>query len=142
MPFHQATQAVEAVCWIPILKSRKLILAGDPLQLPPTILSTNEKEGKNKIKGKPLIDGRGQEPAAAASSADKPIASLESAKDSEAEDEAEREESNRPRLKPPRTLETTLFDRVERLYGEGIKRVLKVQYREFDPFLLLPTGII
>jgi hypothetical protein len=36
---------------------------------------------------------------------------------------------NRPRLKPPRTLETTLFDRLERMYGEGIKRVLKVQYR-------------
>lgn len=36
---------------------------------------------------------------------------------------------DRPRLKPPRTLETTLFDRLERLYGEGIKRVLKVQYR-------------
>jgi hypothetical protein len=36
---------------------------------------------------------------------------------------------DRTRLKPPRTLETTLFDRLERLYGEGIKRVLKVQYR-------------
>jgi DNA polymerase alpha-associated DNA helicase A len=33
------------------------------------------------------------------------------------------------KLKPPRTLETTLFDRLEKLYGEGIKRVLKVQYR-------------
>jgi DNA polymerase alpha-associated DNA helicase A len=36
---------------------------------------------------------------------------------------------DRPRLKPPRTLETTLFDRLERLYGEGIKRVLTTQYR-------------
>lgn len=33
------------------------------------------------------------------------------------------------RLRPPRTLETTLFDRLEKLYGEGIKRVLKIQYR-------------
>lgn len=32
-------------------------------------------------------------------------------------------------LRPPRTLETTLFDRLEKLYGPGIKRVLKVQYR-------------
>lgn len=32
-------------------------------------------------------------------------------------------------LRPPRTLETTLFDRLERLYGAGIKRVLQVQYR-------------
>lgn len=36
---------------------------------------------------------------------------------------------DRTRLKPPRTLETTLFDRLEKLYGEGIKRVLKIQYR-------------
>lgn len=35
----------------------------------------------------------------------------------------------RPQLKPPRTLESTLFDRLERLYGSGIKRVLQVQYR-------------
>lgn len=32
-------------------------------------------------------------------------------------------------LKPPRTLETTLFERLERMYGAGIKRMLKVQYR-------------
>ena len=37
--------------------------------------------------------------------------------------------SKRTRLFPPRTLETTLFDRLERLYGEGIKRVLIIQYR-------------
>jgi DNA polymerase alpha-associated DNA helicase A len=36
---------------------------------------------------------------------------------------------NRTRLTPPRTLETTLFDRLEKLYGDGIKRVLKIQYR-------------
>ena len=29
----EATQAVEAVCWVPILKSNKLILAGDPQQV-------------------------------------------------------------------------------------------------------------
>ena len=32
-------------------------------------------------------------------------------------------------LKPPKTLETTLFDRLETMYGDGIKRVLQVQYR-------------
>ena len=32
-------------------------------------------------------------------------------------------------LRPPRTLETTLFDRLEKMYGAGIKRMLKVQYR-------------
>jgi DNA polymerase alpha-associated DNA helicase A len=29
----EATQAVEAVCWVPILKAKKLILAGDPEQV-------------------------------------------------------------------------------------------------------------
>lgn len=29
----EATQAVEAVCWVPILKSNKVILAGDPQQV-------------------------------------------------------------------------------------------------------------
>jgi DNA polymerase alpha-associated DNA helicase A len=32
-------------------------------------------------------------------------------------------------LQPPRTLETTLFDRLERMYGPSIKRMLTVQYR-------------
>lgn len=32
-------------------------------------------------------------------------------------------------LRPPRTLETTLFDRLERMYGPSIKRMLNVQYR-------------
>lgn len=32
-------------------------------------------------------------------------------------------------LMPPRTLETTLFDRLEKMYGPGIKRLLDVQYR-------------
>lgn len=34
-----------------------------------------------------------------------------------------------PSLRPPRTLETTLFDRLERMYGRGVKRLLNVQYR-------------
>lgn len=34
-----------------------------------------------------------------------------------------------PVLEPPRTLEVTLFDRLEKMYGPGIKRMLAVQYR-------------
>lgn len=43
-----------------------------------------------------------------------------------------REENNnvrRTRLEPPRSLETTMFDRLERMFGAGIKRLLSVQYR-------------
>ncbi|GAA4438125.1 AAA domain-containing protein [Ravibacter arvi] len=35
----EAGQALEAACWIPILKVKKVILAGDHLQLPPTVKS-------------------------------------------------------------------------------------------------------
>ena len=35
----EAGQALEPACWIPILKAKKVVLAGDPFQLPPTIKS-------------------------------------------------------------------------------------------------------
>lgn len=35
----EAAQSLEAACWIPILKSQRVILAGDHFQLPPTIKS-------------------------------------------------------------------------------------------------------
>ena len=40
----EASQALEAQCWVPLLTAKKVILAGDHLQLPPTIKSTNIKE--------------------------------------------------------------------------------------------------
>ena len=36
----EAAQALEASCWIPILRGRRLVLAGDHCQLPPTIQSS------------------------------------------------------------------------------------------------------
>lgn len=35
----EAAQCTEPVCWLPLLRSRSLVLAGDHCQLPPTILS-------------------------------------------------------------------------------------------------------
>ena len=43
----EATQATEPSCLIPIMKSKKVILAGDHKQLPPTIL--NEKANKEGL---------------------------------------------------------------------------------------------
>jgi len=45
----EASQALEASCWIPLLGSgaSKVVLAGDHLQLPPTIKSANMKQEKN-----------------------------------------------------------------------------------------------
>jgi len=35
----EAAQSTEPVCWLPLLRSKSLVLAGDHCQLPPTILS-------------------------------------------------------------------------------------------------------
>ena len=40
----EAAQALEPACWIPILKSEKVVFAGDPLQLPPTVKSEKAKK--------------------------------------------------------------------------------------------------
>lgn len=41
----EAGQALEPACWIPILKAQKVVLAGDHLQLSPTIKSTEAAKG-------------------------------------------------------------------------------------------------
>ena len=46
----EASQALEAQCWVPLLAARKVVLAGDHLQLPPTIKSTNSKSKPEKAK--------------------------------------------------------------------------------------------
>ncbi|MEM0993737.1 MAG: AAA domain-containing protein [Bacteroidota bacterium] len=49
----EAAQALEAASWIPITKASKVILAGDPFQLPPTVKS---KEAQQKGFDKTLIE--------------------------------------------------------------------------------------
>ncbi|WVQ79994.1 hypothetical protein IAT38_002095 [Cryptococcus sp. DSM 104549] len=233
----EATQAVEAVCWVPILKSRKLILAGDPEQLPPTIMSKGDVSPPKKVKEKPATTPAGETPrkpkpsaaeavrpggekpvesapatqegAAAASDpledevspgAGQSTAEIESAtpthepaeisttpgdgiapttpdsaelinqtrpaastdpapspasapKSTAAPDSTPAPDSpstinkplitlrlaRSPPLAPPRTLETTLFERLETLYGSGIKRVLQVQYRMNEHIASFPS---
>jgi len=52
----EASQALEAQCWVPLLSAKKAILAGDHLQLPPTIKSANSK-GKVTIERNSDRDG-------------------------------------------------------------------------------------
>ncbi|KEY67609.1 hypothetical protein S7711_07806 [Stachybotrys chartarum IBT 7711] len=59
----EASQALEAQCWVPLLSANKAVCAGDHLQLPPTIKSLNSKttsrskddaEGNRTAKGMTL----------------------------------------------------------------------------------------
>lgn len=52
----EASQALEAQCWVPLLSAKKAICAGDHLQLPPTIKSLNSKS-KSKSKSEKEKDG-------------------------------------------------------------------------------------
>lgn len=149
---------------MPIFKAKKLILAGDPLQLPPTVLSLDRPGGKGKTTDKASLkagnDAKkiGQRVAKPADNAAIEIAPAlggqdESHPSSGSEDKSEESDIDedgpvpsaseppapdllkkqskvtRSGLQPPRTLETTLFARLERMYGPGIKHMLDVQYR-------------
>lgn len=49
----EASQALEAQCWISLLSADKVVLAGDHLQLPPTVKSTGQKPKKAKEAAQP-----------------------------------------------------------------------------------------
>ncbi|RFU26328.1 Nucleoside-triphosphate phosphatase, partial [Scytalidium lignicola] len=53
----EASQALEAQCWVPLLRAKKAVLAGDHLQLPPTIKSLNSKTKIKAIEGEGIIKG-------------------------------------------------------------------------------------
>ncbi|KAJ7639809.1 P-loop containing nucleoside triphosphate hydrolase protein [Mycena polygramma] len=112
----EATQALEAVCWVPILKGKKLILAGDPMQLPPTVLSASSSSDTENEAATPKQPPRNEAP----QKKDKPSGRV-------------------PLLRAPRTLETTLFDRLEKMYGSSIKRMLQVQYRMHSDICAFPS---
>lgn len=52
-------QALEAACWIPILKGRRLVLAGDHKQLAPTVKSRAAEVGRTAQPSTAAADGRG-----------------------------------------------------------------------------------
>ncbi|KEZ44419.1 hypothetical protein SAPIO_CDS3417 [Scedosporium apiospermum] len=47
----EASQALEAQCWVPLLSTKKAVCAGDHLQLPPTIKSLNSKVKQRESTG-------------------------------------------------------------------------------------------
>ncbi|CAM0875788.1 unnamed protein product [Alopecurus aequalis] len=58
----EAAQALEVACWMALLKGPRCVLAGDHLQLPPTIQSVEaEKKGMGKTLFERLTEGYGEE---------------------------------------------------------------------------------
>jgi len=108
----EASQALEAQCWVPLLwvRAGKMVLAGDHLQLPPTIKSLNSKQkGKKKKKD----DSNGKTSTAGQSEKNPDMMDM--------------------------TLETTLFDRLLALHGPSIKRMLTTQYRMHETIMRFPS---
>ncbi|KAI0383676.1 DNA helicase [Hypomontagnella monticulosa] len=102
----EASQALEAQCWVPLLAANKAVCAGDHLQLPPTVKSTNSK---TKIKAKPKAG----------------------AKEGEGKEDGD--------LIKGASLETTLFDRLLKLHGLSVKRMLTTQYRMHERIMRFPS---
>jgi DNA polymerase alpha-associated DNA helicase A len=147
------------VCWIPILKAKKLILAGDNLQLPPTVKSIDKKNSKSQRKvsakaaGKSTSKGKPTDAKALGKAkATPPPAPVtfptsdgeeddDTSDDDNGDDETEPPPPSKPTggkikeprqlgiLHPSKSLEITLFDRMEKMWGEDIKQMLTVQYR-------------
>ncbi|KAL4263666.1 Coronaviruses polyprotein 1ab [Pleurotus pulmonarius] len=148
----EATQALEAVCWIPIFKAKKLILAGDPMQLPPTILSINAQDKSKKTQSAKNSGSTSSKSVSKAPPSPEDNNS-DISDDSELSDDAEPSRATQvasstaetkgrkasPVLRPPRTLETTLFDRLEKMYGSKIKRMLTIQYRMHEQICAFPS---
>lgn len=51
----EASQALEAQCWVPLLAAKKAVCAGDHLQLPPTIKSLNSRGSVKAKDGKATL---------------------------------------------------------------------------------------
>lgn len=118
----EASQALEAQCWIPVLSSgaSKLVLAGDHLQLPPTIKSSTAKADKKIAKTTAATNSF--------ETAAKAVDDLTLAD----KDERQTKETGVH-------LENTLFDRLLKLHGNKIKRMLTTQYRMHEKIMRFPS---
>ena len=112
----EAAQAVEPQCWIPVVMAgevNKLVLAGDHLQLPPTIKGKDGEVDKAEEK--------------------KRIKALEEELTKLAVDDAVIKKCK------SYSLEKTLFDRLLSLHGSDIKKLLNVQYRMHEKIMRFPS---
>lgn len=126
----EASQALEAQCWIPVLASGapKMVLAGDHLQLPPTIKSLNSKTAEISKKATSTDPKEATNGVATLSLTE---TQSKGVKDSQTKSKKAKEDDT--------TLETTLFDRLLALHGNSIKRMLTTQYRMHEKIMAFPS---
>lgn len=132
----EASQALEAQCWVPLLSAKKAVLAGDHLQLPPTIKSLNSK----------VATGTKTDTAETAKSEtadtrpdDQTAGDPKQKGRANGETNGKQSKKRTERRAPEMTLETTLFDRLLHLHGSHIKRMLTIQYRMNDRINAFPS---
>ncbi|RDI83427.1 hypothetical protein Vi05172_g6463 [Venturia inaequalis] len=147
----EASQALEAQCWVPLLSAKKVVLAGDHLQLPPTIKSLNAKpettsksarvkDIKKDAKSKP-DDKNKTALSGDAETGDLPDRTKPATtKPSDPKDLPEWAQESKPSKDPSISLETTLFDRLLSLHGPSIKRMLTIQYRMHEKIMTYPSS--
>ncbi|KAF6751163.1 P-loop containing nucleoside triphosphate hydrolase protein [Ephemerocybe angulata] len=147
----EATQAIEAVCWVPIFKAKKLILAGDPLQLPPTILSLDKdrkKKEKVAVKGtkattstKKSANLKEAKPKASKSlpEAKEAPASPDEDDGGDSTDSDGEQEKTPPSKAPAANRRRPSSTDWKRCMVPGIKRMLQVQYRMHDQICTFPS---
>ncbi|TIC32179.1 P-loop containing nucleoside triphosphate hydrolase protein [Wallemia mellicola] len=130
----ESTQALEPSCLIPVLKAKKLILAGDPLQLPPTVLARPGQKKKERLKIIPKEPKTKKEKEIS----DK-LAEVNISEHGNAASKTSRVAPTQPTLKPLKSLEESLFERLIGIHGNSIKCLLSVQYRMHDMIMKYPS---
>ncbi|KAK4681737.1 hypothetical protein QC764_110050 [Podospora pseudoanserina] len=120
----EASQALEAQCWVALLSAKKAICAGDHLQLPPTIKSSNSSSSSS------FFSSSKTSSKTSSTSGEKKTAKTK--KDTATS-------STPPTIPKGATLETTLFDRLLSLHGPKIKRMLTTQYRMHESIMRFPS---
>ncbi|KAG6195680.1 hypothetical protein E4U35_008294 [Claviceps purpurea] len=114
----EASQALEAQCWVPLLRAKKAVCAGDHLQLPPTIKTLNSKTSVKAPSAKQPSCNQGIE---------------------KGEEEEEDGKISQHDIIEGMGLETTLFDRLLALHGPSIKKMLTTQYRMHESIMRFPS---
>ncbi|KAM0790209.1 hypothetical protein ACM66B_005523 [Microbotryomycetes sp. NB124-2] len=150
----EAAQCAEPACWIPIALqtgAKRLVLAGDHLQLPPTIRSASSKA---KISKKSMTtksetaeptetqagDSKPSTEAARAETAPEETTQLSSvAGEPTHEHQIAAQQPLGGKLRCPATLETTLFERLNDLHGATIRKMLETSYRFSDKICAFPS---